>query len=67
MNGSYLVLMCESEIFFEKDRNHGNKQRKADRQIMLDLLGRFGGLYWGGVIRLCPFSTIDPAVLYGFG
>jgi len=34
---------------------------------MLELLGRFGVLYSGGVIRLCPFSIIDPAVLHGFG
>ena len=34
---------------------------------MLELLGRFGGLYWGGFIRLCAFSTIDLAVLHGFG
>jgi len=43
------------------------KKRKGDRQIMLELLGRFGGLYWGGAIRLCAFLTIDPAVLHGFG
>ena len=47
--------------------NYHETKKKGDRQIMLELLGRFGVLYWGGVIRLCPFSIIDPAVLHGFG